>query len=228
VSVLLMFLVSLSVQAFVGEEGSDLYHLMATSVAALMVTLILLIGPAITGGTICADRESGVWDLIRSTPLPSWRVVSGKFQASVIPLLLLALAMVPALVILLYFDKNMWPNVLRILAVVGMTILFVATAGTFFSSMFSRTSTATAWTYSVVIVMGLLTMLVLLAKALFSDRLIGAIFVLNPVAAAMDAAGHGGMQKYGLMLPHLRVMAVATAVLFVITVVRVFQLRQRD
>ena len=226
-SVLLMFLVSLSVQAFVGESA-NMYIMMATAVAALMVVLIVLVGPAITSGAICTDRETGVWDLIRMTPLPSWRIASGKFQASIIPLLLLALAITPALVILLYFELNMWLNILRILAVVGMTILFVSTAGMFFSSIFQRTSTATAWTYAVVVTMGLLTLLILLAQDRFSEQLIRGIFVANPIAAAMAAAGHARMQDLNLFAAHLKVVGIATACLFVVTVMRVFQLRGRD
>ena len=198
------------------------------SVSALMVVLIVLVGPAITSGAICSDRESGVWDLLRTTRLSSWRIVSGKFQASVIPLLLLAAAMMPALFILVYFNENLLPNVLRIAAVVGMTVLFVAMAGMFFSSLCSRTSTATAWTYALVITVALLTLLALLAEDLFSRRLLAAVFVVNPVAAALDAAGHPGLRRFGLMVPHLKIMAAATAAMFLVTVLRVCQLRRAE
>ncbi|MDY6913322.1 MAG: ABC transporter permease [Planctomycetota bacterium] len=227
VSVLLMFLVSLSIQALVAESGS-MISLMAVAVAVLMVALILVIGPAAASGTICSDLESGVWELIRVTRLPSWRIVSGKFQASVIPALLLAAATAPALFILLYFDLKLLPNVVRILYVVGMTILFVSTAGMFFSSLFKQTSTATAWTYGLVASLGLATLLVLLDKDMFSRRFIRAIFVLNPIAAAMDAAGNSAMQKLALLAAHLKIMAVTTVVMFLVTVARVVRLRAAD
>lgn len=226
-SILLMFLVSLSVSAFVGER-TQMIPMMATAVAAMMVVLIIMIGPAISGGTICADRETGVWDLMRATPLPSWRIVSGKFQASIIPLLLLTLATLPALLILLFFNLNLWSNLLRVCYVIGMTIMFVSTAGTFFSSIFSKTSVATACTYALVVSLTLLTLLVLLAEDLFSQRLIEAIFMVNPVVAAMDAAGSQTMQKYSSLSSHLKIMGVATAVMFLISVVRVFQLRRAE
>ncbi len=226
-SVLLMFLVSMSVSAFVGE-ASRMIPMMATAVAAMMVVLIVMIGPAISGGTICADRETGVWDLMRATPLPSWRIVSGKFQASIIPLLMLSLATLPALLILLFFNLDLWPNILRVCYVIGMTILFVSTAGTFFSSIFSKTSVATAWTYALVVSLTLLTLLVLLAEDLFSRRLIEMIFLVNPVVAAMDAAGSQTMQKYASLSSHLKIMGTATAVLFLISVARVFQLRRAE
>jgi ABC-type transport system involved in multi-copper enzyme maturation permease subunit len=227
VSVVLMFLVSLSVQMFVGENSpTGLYTSMATVVSALMVLTVILIGPAVSGGTICADIETGVWDLMRSTRLSSWRIVSGKFQASIIPLLLLAVAMLPALGLLLYFEASMLENLLWVAAVVGMSIMFVVTAGTFFSSIFSRTATATAWTYALVVALTLVTMLALLAGDRFSSQLMETVFTVNPIAAAMGAAGYPPMQKMNLVNDHLRLMGIATAVAFIATVVRVVQLRR--
>jgi len=225
VSVLLMFLVTFSIQAYAGESR-DLFTPLASAVAALMVAMIILVGPAITSGTICSDRETGVWDLLRMTRMSSWRIVTGKFQASVIPLLLLMVAMLPALVILLYFNMGLWPNVLWVLAVVGITVLFVATAGMFFSAVFSKTSTATAWTYSVVLLLGMLTLLVLLGEQFFSPRFVQAVFVVNPIAAALAAAGNPDMQRMAIVEPYIKIMSLATAGMLCVTVARVFQLRR--
>ncbi len=227
ISILLMMIVSISVIAYTGESGGK-FTLLASAVATLMIVLLVLVGPAMTSGTICSDRETGVWDMLRMTRLSSWQIVSGKFQASIIPLLLFTLAMLPALLILLYFNLDLWLIVLRVLSVVGMTVLFVATAGMFFSSLFNKTSTATAWTYALLVVLVLLTLLVLLAEDLFSRRFIQGIFVVNPVAAALKAAGHPAMQKFSLVWSHHQIMGTATAVMLFVTVVRVFQLRRAD
>lgn len=226
-SILLMFLVGAGISAFVADSA-NMVPMMLTAIAALMVVLIVLVGPAISAGTICSDRETGVWDMLRATPLSSWRFVSGKFQASLIPLALLAIAMLPGMMILLYFNDTLWPSMQRVCYVVGMTMLFVTTTGTFFSSIFSRTSTATAWTYAVVVSMALLSLLVFLGQDLFSQRLIAMIFVFNPVVAAMEAAGHPEMQKYSLLNTHLLIMAALTVVMFTLTVIRVFQLRRAE
>jgi hypothetical protein len=227
VSILLMFLVALSVSAF-SEETASLPQAIALFTGILMVLLIVLVGPAMTSGAICSDRETGVWDLMRTTRLPSWRIVSGKFQASVVPLFLLALAMVPALLILLYFNVHLWPKIFRILSIVAMTIAFAATCGAFFSSILKRTAAATACTYAVMTVLAVVTMLVMLDQELFSHRIKWAVFVLNPIAAAMGAAGHPGMQEYNLVAPHLQIMGLASALFFIVTVVRVYQLRRQD
>jgi len=226
-SVLLMLLVGVSVGAFVGTSANAI-PAMLTAIGALMVILIVMVGPAMSGGAICSDRESGVWDLLRTTPIPSWRIVSGKFLASIIPLVLLAIAILPAMLILLYFDPHLAPNIIRVGTVVGMTILFVSTAGTFFSSLCSRTSRATAWTYALVITLALLTLLAMLGDDLFSPRLLRYIFVVNPVVAAMEASGHAAMQRLGLLHTHLALMGTATCGLFLLTIIRVFQLRRPE
>jgi len=226
-SVLLMILVSISISQFV-EESTNMTNMMATAVAVMVVVLVVLIGPAIAGGTICSDIETGVWDLLRISPMRSWQIVSGKFQASIIPLILLAVATLPAMFILLVFDVTLLPNLLRICAVVGVTIIFVTTAGTFFSSIFRRTAVATAWAYGLVVSITLLTLLVLLAKDLFTQKFISDVFLINPIVAAMDAAGNVEMQKMGLLRLHIQIMCTATAVLLAVTVLRVFQLRKAD
>ena len=226
-SVLLMLLVGVSVGAFVSTSANAI-PTMLTAIGALMVVLIVMVGPAMSGGAICADRESGAWDLLRTTPIPSWRIVSGKFLASIIPLILLAVAVFPAMGILLYFDPHLWPHMVHVGYVVGMTILFVSTAGTFFSSLFSRTSLATAWTYALVITLALLTLLAMLADDLFSPRLLRWILVVNPVVASMEATGHAAMQRLGLLHTHLALIGTATGALFLFTIARVFQLRRPE
>jgi hypothetical protein len=225
VSILLMFVVALSLKLLV-PEGTNKLPAILTAVSALMVVSLILIGPAVTGGTICSDLETGVWELMRTTRLSSYRIVSGKLQAAVIPLLLIALAMLPAVFILLIFDKGLWPNCLRVLYVVGMSLVFVSSAGMFFSSLVTRTSTATAWTYAVVVTLGLATLLVLLDREGFSERVVRAVFLVNPVAVALSAAGSASLRGYALLGAHLKIMGAASAAMFVITVARVVQLRR--
>ena len=227
ISVLLMILMTFSVTVFM-SESAGMISLMATAVASMMAILVMLMGPALSGGAISSDRETGIWNLIRTTKIPSWRIVSGKFQASVIPLVFFTVAMLPALLILLYFRMSLLPNMYRVGYVMGMTIMFVSTLGTFFSSIFPRTSTATACTYAVIVGMGLGTMLAMLGENLFPQQVIRIIYILNPVAAVMDAAGYPAMKAYAPLWPHLQVMGVITAVMLIVSVFRVFQLRKPE
>jgi ABC-type transport system involved in multi-copper enzyme maturation permease subunit len=224
-ALLVMILVAVSMSAMAGKSA-DMPMKMATVVAAMMVVLMLLIGPSLAGGTLSADRETGIWDVMRTTRLSSWRMVSGKFQSSVLPMLLFALATLPALLILLWFNPGLSTNVVHVCAVIGMTILFVATAGMFFSGIFSKTSTATAWTYALVVALALLALLAILGKDLLPRGVVKTIFVCNPIAAAMEAAGYRGLGEYGLWIPNIEIMAAATVVMFAVTIARIWQLRR--
>jgi ABC-type transport system involved in multi-copper enzyme maturation permease subunit len=226
-SVVLMFFVSAGVAGLV-QESPTAVDSMIMVVSGLLVLLLIVLGPAITSNAICSDRETGVWDLLRSTPLSGWRIVSGKFQAAVIPLLLLAMATGPALAILLQFRPALWPSVLGVGVVAGVSILFIATLGVFFSSVFRRTPTATAWTYGVVAGMAVAGLLMMLGGDVFSQRLVRTVFAVNPLAAALDAAGHPGMSDLGVAAVHVPLVLGATAVLFVATVARVLQLRRPE
>ena len=224
-SIVLMLIVAISIQTWIAES-TGMFNQMLTAVAALILTLIMLVGPAMTSGAICSDRESGVWDLIRATRISSLRLASGKFQASIIPLLMLAASMAPAMIVLLYFDMNLLSGILRVLSVVGLTVLFVATAGTLFSSIFAKSSTATAWTYALMIAMGLASLLVVLDPEGFSQRFVRGAFLINPVAAGMAAAGAQGLARFNLIDPHMKIVGAVTAGMFIITVMRIIHLRR--
>ena len=227
-SVILMIIVTISLAA-VMDEGADMIGSMFKAIAALMVVTVILVGPAMSGGTICGDIETGVWDLMRTTRLSSWRIVSGKFMAALIPIVLITAAMVPPLVFLLYFQPHNWVNTLRVLEVVFMTLLFVATTGMFFSSVFLKTATATAWTYGVVVTLGLLTLLVLISGDRFSADQKAFVLALNPVAAALDASGNPVVAaEFTFYLRYLITMGIATVSMILVTVLRVLQLRRAD
>ncbi|MBN1553745.1 MAG: hypothetical protein JXA11_03300, partial [Phycisphaerae bacterium] len=85
-----------------------------------------------------------------------------------------------------------------------------------------------AWTYGLVVTLSLLSLLGLLVEDLLSRRVLEAAFLLNPIIAVMEASGAASVQKYGLLNNHLKIMGLATCGMFIITVVRVFQLRRAN
>jgi len=230
-SIVLMFIMSqVASGLFESSGGVNQSNSMLYAVAVLMVVLVVLVGPALSGGTICGDVETGVWDLLRTTRMSSWRIVSGKFQAAIIPMGLLILATFPSFGVLLYVEST-WPMllaILRVIQVVLVTMIFTGVAGMFFSSLFLKTSAATAWTYALIIGMGLLTLLVLLGQDRFSAEFVTNVLMLNPVAASLDAAGYNFASGAGgkMMTMFTKVFLTATAAMAVVTVGRVFQLRR--
>ena len=76
--------------------------------------------------------------------------------------------------------------------------------------------------------MGLRALLMMRGEGRFSERLITGVMTVNPVAAAMAAAGDPSMQELGILTPHLKIMGVLVGAMFIVTVLRVFQLRRPD
>ena len=226
-SLCLTLVVAAAVSKLVGE-GIGLVSQMVAVLAVLQVVLVILVGPAMSAGSICADRETSVWDLMRVSRLKSWTIVSGKMQAAILPLIILVLAAALPMLFVTFFKSGLWPSILRCLAVVASTTLFTVVLGMFFSSMCSRTSAATAWTYSIVLLLSVLTLIQLLGSDRISEATKAMIFLPNPVAAVLDAAGLPDFQNKNLFVPHLKFMAVAMAALFGVTVVRVWRLCKSD
>ncbi len=227
ISLGIMGILAIVVTALV-NQGIQLVNQMVCALAVLQVLLVILVGPAMSAGSICSDRETSVWDLMRASRLAPWTIVAGKMQAAILPLLIIVAAAAGPMLVLTYFKDGLWPNVLRSLAVVGSTTLFVVILGMFFSSWCSRTSAATAWTYSIVVLMSVLTLTVLLGSGRISAAAVRASFVPNPMAAVLNASGQSGFAKQNLFVPHLKFMAIAMAALFAVTVARVWRLSRKD
>lgn len=219
----LIGLVTVVVSTLVSEGGTMIDRMLGV-VAALQVVLIILIGPAMSAGSVCADRETGVWDLMRASRLRSRTIVLGKLQASILPLMMLVLAMTPALLILPFFVDGLGLRIQHSLTVIGMTMLFVTSLGMCFSSLCSRTSQSTAWTYGTIMALSMFTLFVLLGGDFLDAGVVRSAFLVNPIAAVLDAAGMPLMGQDNLMMPHLRIMAAATAILLGVSTVRVWQL----
>jgi hypothetical protein len=126
-----------------------------------------------------------------------------------------------------FFDQPLWPSIARVMCVIGVTIVFVVCAGMFFSSLFQKTATATAWTYGLILTLGLSSLVVLLRQERFSPQIVRAVFTLNPIAAAMDAAGSPAMAGYGGIYPnYLKLFGALSGAMFIVTVARVLVLRR--
>ncbi|HHH75637.1 MAG TPA: hypothetical protein ENL03_01270 [Phycisphaerae bacterium] len=68
----------------------------------------------------------------------------------------------------------------------------------------------------------------MLDNDLFSQGLVRYMYMINPIAAAMDAAGWDSMQGANLFAAHLKLVTGFTALLLVASVLKVIQLRRAD
>ncbi|MFW5914909.1 MAG: ABC transporter permease [Planctomycetota bacterium] len=205
-------------------------YLYATRIIAIFtvsfqMALVLFLTPIFSGPLISSEIEAGRFDLLRLTKLKPLQIVTGKFQSVLLPLVIMMLATMPPYLALGYIDRALVPGILRSSATLGATLLFVCAAGIFFSSMARRTSTSVAATYIVVILMGVVSLVGLLARAGLSHSVLQTIFVINPVVAMLSEIAVPSLkQDFNLWLPNIYILLSGSAALLLAAAVRVHYL----
>jgi len=73
---------------------------------AIPLALIILIAPVLTASAICGEREAGVFDLLRCTPVTPRLIVNGKLQVAWLSTALLLLSCFPTFFVLTYVSSS--------------------------------------------------------------------------------------------------------------------------
>jgi len=199
--------------------------LIAALTVSFQMALVLFAAPIFSAPLISGEVESGRFDLLRATKLTSLKIVSGKFQSVIIPLAILLVATLPPYLALAYIEPAIKQGIARSAVTLAATLLFVCSAGMFFSSISRKTSTSIAATYVVVVVTCVLSLIGLLAEQTFSPGTLRALFLINPVVTMLgEVALRDIHDTFHLWLPNLYFLLIASGVLLALTVFRVRQL----
>lgn len=166
----------------------------------LQVALLVLITPSLTGGLISTERESGGWEMLQSTPLSVWTIVSGKLLSVFLTLLLVMCATLPGYLVMVYIDPGQRFQVQRVVICLAVTAVFCLLASAAIGSFFSRTATATAAAYSLLLAVCGAPLLIWLGRdAPFGHDTVEAALVFNPIAAALTVIRIPGFRDYELL-----------------------------
>lgn len=166
----------------------------------LQVLLVVLITPSLAAGLISAERESGGWDLLRMTPLSTFKILRGKLLSVVWTLLLVLAATLPGYLVMYYIKPVMWLQITQVLICLLLTALLTLTISAVVSSLFRRTATATTSCYIVLLALFLGPMLVWLAReAPFGHDTVQASLLLTPMGAALSVMETPGFTHYELL-----------------------------
>ncbi len=179
----------------------------------LQVALIVLLTPSLASGLISSERESGGWDLLRTTPLSTGRILRGKLLSVVWTLMLILLATLPGYVVMVWIKPAMEPQVRRVLicllSTAGFALLLSAAVG----SLFRRTAAATTAAYCALISIFAGTLLFWLGRdAPFGRSTVEAALTLNPLAAALAVVKAPGFESYDLIPGNWWAMGIMSAV----------------
>ena len=133
-----------------------MYPYQAAWYIGYVVIFNMLVGPVFSAGSVTSERERQTLDLLLTTTITPWQILSGKLIAglrisSVLTLFLVWPVLLACLMVTYY-----WPNLLAVGAYMVIILLTCATTATIAltcSILFRKTSTSLMTTYVVILVL---------------------------------------------------------------------------
>lgn len=151
VSVFILFVYSISTEfGLVGSDPSireDTGKAIFGTVVILELLFVSFIAPGLTSGSIAAERERQTYDLLRTTLLSGWSLVSGKLGSALAFLFLLVLSVLPIQSLAFLLGGVEIGELIVSSLMLAVTAVFFCSLGLFFSSFMQRSITATVSSY---------------------------------------------------------------------------------
>jgi ABC-type transport system involved in multi-copper enzyme maturation permease subunit len=120
-------------------------------VSLVVQTLTVFLAPATTVNAISQEHERGTFELILATPLSAGQLLVGKLIAALAFMLLLLLAVAPAMSLVLLFGGVAITDVLRVFATTLITAVVGCAFGLCCSAITRQTYSATLLCYALLI-----------------------------------------------------------------------------
>lgn len=121
-------------------------------IAVTEMAMIAFIIPAITAGSIAGEREKQTLEILLTTRLTPWQIVTGKLISSISTLLLYIVSSLPILCIVFSIGGVTVWDMVQIMLYVFVLAIYLGSFGILFSTIFKKTIVATVYTYGMLIV----------------------------------------------------------------------------
>lgn len=191
----------------------------------LQVLLVIVLAPSLGSGLISGERDSGGWELLRMTPISSFRLVFGKLMSVVWTLLLVLMATLPGYVMMVLIAPELTLQVQQVLVCLLWTSIYALAISAAVGSLFRSTAVSTSITYVVVISIFLLPLLVWLGRdAPFGFETVQTALLSTPVGAALSVIDAPGFESYELLPASWWVAGVLSSLMFLVLGVQVWRL----
>ncbi|MCD7102253.1 ABC transporter permease [Pseudoclavibacter sp. 13-3] len=132
------------------SKGQPLGAWLFSLILYFTLFLAAVVVPALGGGSINGDRESGVLTLVQTAPVSAATIVWAKAFAAWIASLVLVLVALPFLLFAAIIGDVGWIVVVPALVVLFLELAFFSAISVSFSGIFSRSGAATALSYLVI------------------------------------------------------------------------------
>jgi hypothetical protein len=220
---------ALSYVAASGALEWDGVEIIGGALVLLQAVLLLLFVPSLSAGLISAERESGAWQLLRTTPISVGAILRGKLMSAVGPVILLLCATLPGYVVMAGIKPETTHQIARVLTSLGLMAVFSVLVGAAASSLFRSTAIATAVSYGVLAAVCVVPLLMWLGRdGPFGHTAVRTVLVVDPVAAALRAMDTQGFTQFDLIPANWWIMGAASIVLLLVLIVRTRRLYRPD
>ena len=125
----------------------------------LQFLVMILITPALVGGTIAGERESGRLDVLMTGPMPTWRIVTGKYVSVMEQILLLHVSTLPFLAVALPGSGMGAARAAVLMLFTFGMCLFIASVSLLLSALCRRASTGVTVSYAAALLLSVGTLL---------------------------------------------------------------------
>ena len=189
--VLLLLWAASSAMAAGFDTGPALGRFLAENVLALVLLLVLFVGPGYAAAQISQERERRTLGLLQITLVSPWRIVLGKLGAASAWLLLLVVSAAPMAATAFFLGGVAIGDLLRAVLYVVLLTVAVAAIGIGVSSLVRRTVAAVVLTYGIVLALVVGTLFGAGIEAAVQRDSRPALLQANPVVGLADAARVG-------------------------------------
>ncbi len=184
------------------------------------VGMIILIAPSLTAGAITQEKEHYNYDLLKMTLLHRHTIIIGKIVVPLRYMLFLILSTLPAFGMLWYLDYYSATRVIICVSIILTTLLFALISGIFSSALCRTTSNATAWSYGIVSLLSIGTLIGIFIRSNLSSKLFEWIMVWNPFVAAITAVTDSIFTELSIWPKTLIGLGAVSLIMLVATVLR--------
>jgi ABC-type transport system involved in multi-copper enzyme maturation permease subunit len=193
----------------------------------LQVILVVVMTPSLASGLISGERDSGGWEILRMTPLSTFRVVTGKLLSVVWTLLMVLMATLPGYVMTVLIKPDLAPQIQMVLICLFWITLQTLAISAAVGSLFRYAAVSTSVTYVTVIGCFLTPMLVWLAReAPFGHDTVETVLLSTPVGAALNVIGARGFEDYQLLPTAWWISGIISAAMFIVLSIQVWRLNR--
>ena len=156
------------------DDGGINYSTLTTLfvvLASFEAGFICLLTPVLTAGSITMEREKQTFDVLLSTRLTPWQIITGKYWASILQILLLIISGLPIYSLVFIYGGVSFFQALAVMITIIVVSMFIASLGILASATRQKTIAANVTTFAMMALFFVGTIFVVLITAGIADAI---------------------------------------------------------